>query len=100
MGILGPHPETGVRIELERHDGASPPALVYGGVASTPGARHALTVTVGDGGSIDVALPADVGAAHPELAEQVRLLVRTAMKHAASEGVPPPRRIVRWRPDR
>jgi hypothetical protein len=28
----------------------------------------------------------------------VRLLLRAAWKHTHEDGVPPPRRIVRWRP--
>lgn len=39
-----------------------------------------------------------VTGAPAELEEKVRLLVRTAVKHAEADGRPPPPRISRWRP--
>ncbi len=36
---------------------------------------------------------------YARLAEKTRLLVRAAWKHAHDQGAPPPRRIVRWRPE-
>jgi hypothetical protein len=42
------------------------------------------------------------GRAEPpaDLAEKVRLIVRTAYKQAQADGEPPARRIVRWRSDK
>jgi hypothetical protein len=34
-----------------------------------------------------------------DLADRVRLILRAAWRHAKEDGVPPPRRIVRWRPE-
>jgi len=87
MGIVGDHPETGVRFVLERTaDG-------YAGTAFLPdAARHALVARVAPDGTVTVE-----GEAPADVREKARLLVRTVLRHAASEGTDPPRRIVRWR---
>jgi hypothetical protein len=63
----------------------------------TPAERFALAATITNDGGVTVDLDA---AAPPGLAERVRLILRTAWRHAGDEGSAPPRRIVRWRADR
>jgi hypothetical protein len=95
MPIVGPRPESGVRVDVERPLKGGPPWRYVGHVA-TPAACVSLEATMGEDGSVDVSLPAD----SPDgLDEKVRLLLRAAFKHAQGEGWPPPRRIVRWRPE-
>jgi hypothetical protein len=97
MPITGDSPEGGVRIEVERLRDEMPP-WIYAGHAVGPGARWALQAVVSERGAVTVTL--DEGA--PEgTAERVRLVLRTAWKHAVAEGRPaPPRRIQRWRDER
>ncbi len=95
MGIVGPHPESGVRVEAERPD--TGPPWAYIGHAVTPTALLALQASISSTGVVEVNLPADAPAG---LAERVRLILRAAYKHAEGEALPPPRRIVRWRADR
>jgi hypothetical protein len=95
MGIVSPYPESGVRVDATRS--AEGPPWQYVGEAVVPTARFDLKVTVSADGQAAVELPADAPAG---LGERVRLIVRTAFKHARDDGAPPPRRIVRWRPDR
>jgi hypothetical protein len=96
MGIVGHHPETGVRIDVER-DRAEGPPWQYEGEALTPSARFRVAAAIAEDGGVSVEL--EVGAP-PGLAEKARLLMRAAWKHAREEKALPPRRIVRWRPDR
>jgi hypothetical protein len=96
MGIVGHHPETGVRIDVERDPAGGPPWR-YEGEAVTPMARFRVAAAVAEDGRVSVEL--EIGAP-PGLAEKARLLVRAAWKHAREEEAVPPRRIVRWRPDR
>jgi hypothetical protein len=96
MGIVGHHPETGVRIDVER-DRADGPPWRYEGEAVTPLARFRVVATLAEDGGVSVEL--ETGAP-PGLAEKARLLVRAAWKHAREEEAVPPRRIVRWRADR
>jgi hypothetical protein len=96
MGIVGNHPETGVRIEVQRERAGGPPWL-YQGDAVTPGARFHVSATIADDGMVSLDLQEGAPAG---LAEKVRLLVRAAWKHAREDDAPPPRRIVRWRADR
>jgi hypothetical protein len=93
MGIVGGHPESGMRIEVERALEGGPP-WGYRGEAVTPHARFPVTAVVSAAGevAVDMAGDAPVG-----LADKVRLLVRSVFKHAQGESSPPPRRIVRWR---
>ena len=102
MPIVGPRPESGIRVDVERPLHGGPPWR-YAGHVATPEASFALEATLGEDGSADVSLPTD---APDGLDEKVRLLLRAAFKHAQGlpgEGRdprrPPPRRIVRWRPE-
>jgi hypothetical protein len=91
MGIIGDHPEGGLRFDLERM--TSSPPWVYTGTLATPGERHALHITVDASGAVVVhdesMLPGD-------MAQRTKMLVRTVVKHA-TDGRPPPQRIRRWR---
>jgi hypothetical protein len=94
MGIVSEHPESGVRVELERPRDGGPP-WAYAGQAVTPLARFPLQVGVDAAGEVSVDLP--VGAP-PELASKVRFIVRAVHRHARAEtddpSAPPPRRIL------
>lgn len=69
------------------------PPFQYAGKVATATEQFPLTAVVSEAG--DVTVSAD---ALPEgVAQKARLLLRAAWKHARDEGVPPPRRIVRWR---
>jgi hypothetical protein len=92
MGIVGAHPETGVRIEMERPRDEGPP-WQYRGEAVTPSERFEVTVTVTAQGEVAVVAPPEVPGA---LTEKTRLVMRTVWKHAQADEVPPPRRIARW----
>ena len=96
MGIVGVHPETGVRIAVERPRDGGPPWL-YRGEAVTPSERFEVVIRVSAEG--DVAVEAQAEAPHA-LAEKTRLVMRAVWKHARAEEVPPPRRVVRWHADR
>ena len=96
MGIVGHHPETGVRIEVQRAQADGPPWR-YEGEAVTPSERFRVAAMIGEDGGVSVELQSGAPAG---LAEKARLLVRTAWKHAREDDAVPPRRIVRWRPDR
>jgi hypothetical protein len=96
MGIVGHHPETGVRIDVERERAAGPPWR-YEGEVVTPSSRYRVAALLAEDGGVSVELET---AAPAGLAEKTRLLVRAAWKHAHEEQAPPPRRIVRWRADR
>jgi hypothetical protein len=95
LGIIGHHPETGVRIEVTRPLAGGPP-WHYQGEAVTPVERFRLEATVSAEGNVIVDLPSE---APDAVAERTRLLLRAAWKHAAEDAVPPPRHIVRWRAD-
>lgn len=98
MPVAGERPESGVRIVLERARGEAPP-FPYTGQAHVPSASYALRAVVAEDGQVEVTLDAAPGDAEPpaDLAEKVRLIVRTVAKQAKSDGVAPPLRIVRWR---
>jgi hypothetical protein len=98
MGIVGHHPESGMRIEVERHREGGPPWR-YEGECVTPSERFRVAAVVDQTGNVAVELPPDAPAA---LAERTRLIVRTAYRHACGgeDDAAPPRRIVRWRADR
>jgi hypothetical protein len=96
MPIVGNHPETGVRVVVERSVAGEPPWR-YEGEAVTQNARFWLVAVVDAGGGVAVELPADAPA---HLADRARLIIRAAYKHAADGGSSPPRRIARWRADR
>jgi hypothetical protein len=92
MGIVGEFPETGVRIEVERPAAGGPPWR-YAGYAVAPGARFAMSAVVSAHGDVRVELPPD---APQGLADRIRLILRTAYRHAQNDAVAPPRRLVRW----
>lgn len=91
MPIAGDRPESGVRIAIERARDGGPPWR-YAGHVHTPDASAEVRVVVAADGAVDVD-----GAVAADLAEKIRLIVRTAFKQAAADGEPPARRIVRWR---
>jgi hypothetical protein len=95
MGIVGDRPETGVRIDVSRPQDGGPP-WQYRGEAVTAGARFGLMGTISEAGFVTVELETGAPAG---MAERARLLLKAAWKHATDEHSPPPRRIVRWRPD-
>jgi hypothetical protein len=85
VAIVGDHPQRGIRFILERAEApavATPPC-VYDGAAFTPDTRHTLTIAVDAAGN--------------DIREKARLLVKTMVRHALTEGTAPPRRIMRWR---
>ncbi len=95
MAIVGGHPESGVRIVLERPEGGGPP-WTYEGSAWTVKERFALRATVSDAGDVVVELS---GEPPRDLALRVKTMLRTAHKHARDEdpAAAPPRQIQRWR---
>jgi hypothetical protein len=96
MGIVGHHPESGFRIDIERQRAAEAPWR-YEGEVVTPSERFRVAAVLGEDGGVSVELQ---DGAPSGLVEKTRLLVRAAWKHAAEEDAPPPRHIVRWRADR
>jgi hypothetical protein len=98
--IAGDHPETGVRILIERDKMREDPPFHYKGSAFTPDAAFPLDVTVDAEGTAVVTLsPAEAGGAAPppDLAEKIRLIVRTVYRQAKADNEPPAWRILRWR---
>ncbi len=95
MGIIGQRPETGVRLDVERPQAGGPPWR-YSGRAATAETELAVTATIDAGGEVQVEMG---GAGGGDLAEKIRLILRAVYKHAAQDGLPPARRIQRWRPD-
>ena len=98
MGIVGGRPQTGVRIEVERALEGGPPWR-YEGRALTADAETPLRATVDAGGAVHVEVEPGAPPERVGLAERARLLLRAACKRAGPDAPPPPRRIVRWRPD-
>jgi hypothetical protein len=99
VAIVGERPETGVRIAIERPREGGPP-WAYAGTAALPDAIFPVEVTVGSEGEVAVVLaPArESGIAPPaDLAEKIRLIVRTAYRQAKTDDEAPAFRIVRWR---
>lgn len=98
MAIIGERPETGVRIAIERPREGGPP-WSYAGAAVLPDARYPLLVTVSAEGEVGVelAVTAEGVAAPTDLAEKVRLIVRTVYRQAKADDEAPAWRIVRWR---
>jgi hypothetical protein len=105
VAIVGERPQTGVRIAIERPREGGPP-WCYSGTAFVPDAGFPVEVTVSVEGEVEVALrpsaEGDGSPSHPpsDLAEKIRLIVRTAYRQAKSDGEPPAFRIVRWRADK
>jgi hypothetical protein len=91
-----------VRIAIERPREGGPP-WSYEGSAFLPDASFSARVTVSEAGDVDVVLgpgPEDGAQAPADLAEKIRLIVRTVYKQAKTDGEPPAFRIVRWRADK
>jgi hypothetical protein len=101
VAIVGERPQTGVRIAIERPREGGPP-WAYAGSAFLPDASFSARVTVSEAGEVDVTLSSEEGggAPPPDLAEKIRLIVRTVYRQAKSDGEPPAFRIVRWRADK
>ncbi len=99
MPIAGDRPETGVRINVEREKSREDPPWAYAGAAYVPEASFPVTATVDASGevTVDVSPSAEGLAPPPDLAEKVRLIVRTAYRQAKADDEPPAWRIVRWR---
>ncbi len=87
-----------MRIAIERPREGGPP-WSYAGAAVLPQASYPVQVTVSEAGEVGVTLaPAPDGSAPPgDLAEKVRLIVRTVYRQAKSDDEPPAWRIIRWR---
>jgi hypothetical protein len=105
MGIVGGHPESGVRIVVERPATGGPP-WCYEGTALTSSQRFELRATVSATGEVSVELGPSLGGdpqtprdTPADLRLRVKTMIRTAHKHARDEspGAPPPRQIHRWR---
>lgn len=99
MPIIGERPETGVRIAIERPREGGPP-WAYAGTAALPDVTFPVRAVVSEAGDVDVVVGASPGsgsAPPPDLAEKIRLIVRTVYRQASSDGEPPAFRVVRWR---
>jgi hypothetical protein len=98
MGIVGGHPESGVRIVVERPAFGGPP-WCYEGSALTSTQRFELRATVTESGDVSVELSGPLGETPADLRLRVKTMIRSAHKHARDEnpGAPPPRQIHRWR---
>lgn len=97
MSIVGDHPETGIRLELERPRVGGPPWCYVGDVVTSSDRFPMRAVVESDGGVIVEVLDARAPA---EVATKAKLIIRAAHKHASDEpgaAGAPPRRIVRWR---
>jgi hypothetical protein len=94
MGIVGDHPEGGVRFELLRQPQEAPGAWVYEGTARTSETEHPVRATIATDGTVVVA---DAERLPKEIVQRVTLLLRTVWKHASQDGAAPPRRVQRWR---
>lgn len=101
MAIAGDRPESGIRIAIERDKVATDPPWSYEGAAYLPDTSHPIRVSIDAEGTVDVAFVGSSEAAAapppPDLAEKVRLIVRTVFKQAQADDAPPAWRIVRWR---
>lgn len=108
MSSTGARPETGFRLELERPRDGGPPWSYVGEVETTDGLFE-LSATIDAEGQVALdetepraSVPPGV-ALRPldaSVAEKVRLVLRTAFKQAAGDGLAPARKIVRWRGDK
>jgi hypothetical protein len=98
--IAGDRPETGVRIAIERDASREDPPWDYAGAVHLPGASFPLRVLVDDGGTVTVTIAREPGVTTEppaDLAEKVRLIVRTVYRQARADDEAPAWRIVRWR---
>src|SRR5262249_47894610 len=100
MGIVGERPESGVRITVQMvvgprasfPEGVPPGVSVYEGAAVTATSEHALRATIDPAGEVSVEV---ADGAPPDLAEKVRLILRTVVRE--SDGALP-HKVSRWRP--
>jgi hypothetical protein len=98
--IAGDRPETGVRIAIERDASRDDPPWDYAGAVHLPAVSFPLRVRVDDAGTVTVTIAREAGVIvePPEdLAEKVRLIVRTVYRQARADDEAPAWRIVRWR---
>ncbi len=103
MPIAGERPETGVRILIERDNSREDPPWSYAGAAHLPHTSFPLEVVVDAMGGVTVTLslePTYATAPPSDLAEKVRLIVRTVYRQAKADNEPPAWRIVRWRAEK
>ncbi|HEY4012067.1 MAG TPA: hypothetical protein VGM06_01910 [Polyangiaceae bacterium] len=96
MAIIGQYPDQGMRLVVERPREGGPPWR-YEGEAVFESRRVPVAAVLDAAGTVAVEASPEAPA---DLAERVRLIVRAAWKHAQPEGLEPPRRISRWRPER
>jgi len=97
MGIVGDHPEGGIRFDLTRITDEAP--WRYEGSAFTSSSEIRLQAVVASDGTVVVDDEAELPS---EVAKRAKLLLRTAWKHAqdgqaGESATPPPRRVHRWR---
>lgn len=93
-----PAPEHGVRLTLELERGLDPARPSYRGEVRSPaGTKHVHAAVRLDGEQVTVELESGDGPLEEALAKVVRPLVRSAVRSAVVRGLPPPRRIQRWR---
>jgi hypothetical protein len=93
--VSATRPTAGVRFAVERvEEEADGGAFVYRGFVHAPDGDLALEVRVERPSGVT---RATVEGADAKLEAQAAALVRAATKSALSEGVAPPRKIVRWR---
>jgi hypothetical protein len=101
VAIAGDRPETGVRIQIERDKSREEAPWSYSGAAHVPEASFPVTVVVDAAGEVTVAIASSAGPERAEppadLAEKVRLIVRTVYRQAKADDEAPAWRIVRWR---
>lgn len=95
MPIVGPSPESGIRLQIERPADGGPP-WKYAGEVALPDSSFLVSATVEADGAIELSF---TPVAPESLHERIRLILRAALKHAQAEGAAPARRIVRWRPE-
>jgi hypothetical protein len=95
MAIVGEKPESGVRVRIERAPRNETGSSEYAGTVTTPDEQWNVSAAIDAAG--DVKITSDAPAS---VIEKVRLLVRTAVRHASDGGAPLPRVIHRWRADR
>ncbi len=71
---------------------------MYEGDAFTAEARFAMRASIDLQGAVRVTLEGCSDAAlATSVGEKAKFILRAAFKHAHADGMPPPRRIVRWR---
>jgi len=94
MGIVGDHPEAGIRFDLARQSASAP--WIYAGSAFTHDLEHPLHASVDAAGAVTIA---DEASLPKEVAQRLTLLLRTSWKHTVAEdpGGAMPRRLHRWR---